>query len=128
MKSIFLFIDNEYLVTEVGGRCEKNYVPIQDQAECNLVSKQIILRNQALEGWSTTTSANEFKPGNNFTSGCYWNFGGKNLFFNPFGVNGLCVGPPDCRTLCKRKGKKQIIQSKKSSYFNYLLAEFYYFK
>ena len=66
--SLFLFIDNEYLVTEVGGRCEKNYVSIQDQAECNLVSKKVVLSNQAFEGWSTA-SANDFKPGNNFTSG-----------------------------------------------------------
>ena len=101
---MILFIDSDHIVTEVGGKCEKNYIPIQDQAECDSVSKEITLNDQAFEEWSTT-SVNEFKPGNNFTSGCYWNLGGINLFFNPFGVDGQCVGPPDCRTLCKRKGK-----------------------
>ena len=99
-----ILIGNEYLVTEIGGKCEKHYIPIQDQADCNSVSKAITSSNQAFAGWATT-SVNEFKPNNTFTSGCYWNDGGKSLFFNPFGVAGKCVGPPDCRTLCKKKGK-----------------------
>ena len=100
----YRFLDPKYIVTEIGGKCEKDYVSIKDQAECNFVSAEIASNNPAFEGWSTN-SISEFKSNNEFTSGCYWNFGGKNLFFNPFGIDGRCVGPPDCRTICKKKGK-----------------------
>ena len=77
---------------------------------CREAAKFIVETNPEAEYWdvSLNNKANSFKPGNEYTAGCYWNRQGANLWWNRWGVEANCKGLPYCRTICEKKGLPQI--------------------
>ena len=83
--------------------CSKDYDVIANKAACDAAAEAFVAANQKFIGWKTDSNAHSiFIPGNRYTAGCYWNNGGAALWFNPYGVEGQCNGPKDCRTLCMK--------------------------
>ena len=78
---------------------------VRGNSVCNAVAKVLVDTTLEYTGWDVfSSSLDDFVPGNTYTAGCFWNNGGANLWMNPYGVESVCTGPQDCRTLCEPKG------------------------
>ena len=99
-------------MTDVGVPCNNNHELITNKNTCDEAAQYLVEHFAQFRGWNTWPSSHErFVPGNKFTAGCYWNKGGKHLWFNHIdGIPGKCepTGPQDCRTLCKKGGTLSI--------------------
>ena len=103
-------------VAQIGQVCKEGYAVIMSQEACDNAAKNMVVIYPEFNNWVTDSNGHSahgaaeswanshFLPGNNYTKGCYWNNGGKTLWFNPYGVEAQCTGHQDCRTLCKKSG------------------------
>ena len=100
-----------YYATETGEKCKNGYGLIGHEFACREAAKFVVDTNSEFEDWDQNLEwgpKNTFEEGNDKTAGCYWNMQGHYLWYNPYGVEGKCVGPQDCRTICEKKGLQQI--------------------
>ena len=96
-------------VAQIGQVCKEGYAVIMSQEACDVAAKHVVVNYPEFKSWKTYSSTHEvFVPGNEYTKGCYWNNGGATLWFNQYGVEAQCIGPQDCRTLCKKLGMPKI--------------------
>lgn len=72
-----------------------NYSSVNDATECGQAAAQLQLN--LVVGYA----GDAFAAGNPYTAGCYTNNGDTTLWFNPYGNPGVCVGPQDCKTICR---------------------------
>ena len=79
------------------------------QSACDIAARQLAAIHPEFRGWETKSKTSlKFDPRNPYTKGCYWNHGGRALWLNSFGIEAQCIGPQDCRTLCKKSGMPKI--------------------
>ena len=88
------YISVDYYVAQIGERCPDNFTKIRSVGQCNVAAKKIVQSNVTYSALVTESNKNfawakqNFIPGNNHTAGCYWNNGGKSLWFNDYGIEG----------------------------------------